>query len=109
MALSYKEENFMTQKSKSHSLKITFIVLSILILLGIILLLYVPTIQAYHLYTKMEEKRQELSASSNLYYEVSSHYLTNSTDTGIVDNTTKVWYRDGICLKDNGDRFLLIH
>ncbi|MFR0823268.1 MAG: hypothetical protein ACLU84_07645 [Clostridia bacterium] len=95
------------EKNKKHSLKITFILISILVVLSIIILLFVPTIQEYYLYTQLKEKEQELSASSNLYYEIHSHYLNNSADT--TDHTTKIWYKDGIYLKDNNDRFFLIY
>ena len=95
------------EKNKKHSLKITFILISILVVLSIIILLFVPTIQEYYIYTQLKEKEQELSASSNLYYEIHSHYLNNSADT--TDHTTKIWYKDGIYLKDNNDRFFLIY
>lgn len=97
----------MMEKSKKHSLKITVIFVSILVVLSIIILLCIPTIQEYYLYTQLKEKEQELSASSNLYYEIHSHYLNNSTNT--TDHTTKIWYKDGMYLKDNGDRFFLIY
>ena len=62
----YKKEGILImEKNKKHSLKITFILISILVVLSIIILLFVPTIQESNLYTQLKEKEQKLWISSS--------------------------------------------